>query len=97
MIITDVRASIAGVLFAAGAGLVGAAEGCAFFTPARTHEILDIACIIAHYELPDLQLGQVCNVPTADVVKARAQAKASMVATVARERSDAGLSVDDTR
>lgn len=82
-----------GGLFIAAIGIVGsivAASGCAFFTPARVLELKDIACVIAHYELPDIQLGDLCGISAEEVPAARAQARASYAASVQRER-DGGL------
>jgi hypothetical protein len=55
--------------------------GCGFFTPARVAELVDIACVVEHFELNDAELSKVCGLLERDVPAAREQGKKTMAAT----------------
>lgn len=61
-----------------------ASAACGFFTPAREAEIVDIGCVILHYELPDSELAQLCHLPVAQVPAARSQALSAASAAIER-------------
>jgi hypothetical protein len=82
------RLSLSVTIAACGAAMIAA---CAFFTPARIHELGDIACVIVHYELPDTQLAPLCGFAVEDMPTVRAQARAAAAAGVEREKRDAGI------